>query len=352
MNFDFYKGKTVLITGHTGFKGSWLSLILSNLGANVVGYSLAPKKDNNLFSILQLDKKVTSIISDIRDKNFVNSIFDKYQPQIVFHLAAQPLVRDSYLAPHYTYDVNINGTLNVLDSVYKTRSVKSFVNVTTDKVYKNNETDRFFKEGDPLDGYDPYSNSKSCSDLITNCYKRCFLNDSNVAVSIVRAGNVIGGGDFSKDRIIPDCINAAIENKSIVIRNPNSIRPYQYVLEPLFAYLLIAREQYENKKISGTYNIGPNPKDCVTTKELVDMFCKEWGNGSNWISKNDSNAPHEANFLKLDCEKIKTTFNWNPIFSISDAIKKVCDWYKAYFSNKNILNLTLDQINEYQDKIN
>lgn len=352
MNFDFYKGKTVLITGHTGFKGSWLSLILSNLGANVVGYSLAPKKDNNLFSILQLDKKVTSIISDIRDKNFVNSIFGKYQPQIVFHLAAQPLVRDSYLAPHYTYDVNINGTLNVLDSVYKTRSVKSFVNVTTDKVYKNNETDRFFKEGDPLDGYDPYSNSKSCSDLITNCYKRCFLNDSNVAVSIVRAGNVIGGGDFSKDRIIPDCINAAIENKSIVIRNPNSIRPYQYVLEPLFAYLLIAREQYENKKISGTYNIGPNPKDCVTTKELVDMFCKEWGNGSNWISKNDSNAPHEANFLKLDCEKIKTTFNWNPIFSISDAIKKVCDWYKAYFSKKNILNLTLDQINEYQDNIN
>lgn len=350
-NFDFYKGKTVLVTGLTGFKGSWLGFILSNLGADVIGYSLEPIEKTSLYSILKLEKKVNSIISDIRDREKLNEVIKKYKPEIVFHLAAQPLVRESYLDPYYTYDVNFNGTLNILDSVLKSNSVKSFVNVTTDKVYRNNETNIAFKEDFSLDGYDPYSNSKSCSDLVTQCYKRCFFEKNDVAISTVRAGNVIGGGDFSKDRIIPDCVRAAKKSKDIVIRNPNSIRPYQHVLEPLFAYLLIAKEQYNNIQLSGSYNIGPNSEDCVTTRELVELFCKEWGNGLKWICNTELNAPHEANFLKLDCEKIKSTFDWRPLLNISEAVNLVCSWSKSYLNKDNVENITLDQINAYLDMI-
>lgn len=350
-NFNLYNGKTVLVTGHTGFKGSWLSLILQHLGANVVGYSLSPETEENLFSILNLSKKVTSVIADIRDKTKLGETFQKYKPEIVFHLAAQPLVRKSYSNPFYTYDVNVNGTLNVLDAIQKTPSVKSFINVTTDKVYKNEELNIPFEEGFALDGYDPYSNSKSCSDLITQCYKRCFFDKCDIAVSTVRAGNVIGGGDFAEDRIIPDCVRAARKHESIVVRNPNSIRPYQHVLEPLFAYLWLALEQLKDHSLSGSYNIGPRMEDCVSTKQLVEIFCANWGEHINWKANIDPNSPHESNFLRLSCSKLNKVIGWKPQLNIKQAISLVCEWSKVYLNQGNIEKVTLRQIDQYTDLI-
>lgn len=346
-NFNLYNGKTVLVTGHTGFKGSWLCLILRHLGAKVVGYSLLPDTEENLFSILNLSEKMSSVIADIRDKQSLNETFHKYQPEIVFHLAAQPLVRKSYLQPYYTYDVNVNGTLNVLDSIQKTSSVRSFINVTTDKVYKNEELNIPFEENYALDGFDPYSNSKSCSDLITQCYKRCFFDKNNVAVSSVRAGNVIGGGDFAEDRIIPDCIRAARKNEIIEVRNPNSIRPYQHVLEPLFAYLSLAIEQEKDPLLSDCYNIGPRMEDCISTKRLVEIFCDCWGNHINWKANIEPNSPHEANFLKLNCRKLNKAIDWTPQLNITQAVSMVCEWSKAYLEHENLEKIMISQIDQY-----
>ena len=261
-DLNFYKGKNVFVTGHTGFKGSWLCKILSDAGANVTGYSLGPPTEPDLFSISEIEKNINSVIGDINDYEKLKTAFDKSKPEIVFHLAAQPLVRESYKDPAYTYRTNVMGTVNILECVRNSNCVRSFLNVTTDKVYKNKEWEWGYRENEELDGFDPYSNSKSCSELVTHSYINSFFNnDDPPAVSTARAGNVIGGGDFAADRIIPDCVRAMQEGKEIILRNPNSTRPYQHVLEPLSVYMMIAEKQYENKKYASSYNVGPDECD-------------------------------------------------------------------------------------------
>ena len=330
-DLSFYKGKRVFVTGHTGFKGGWLCRILQYAGAEVTGYSLPAPTVPSLFETAHIAEDMVSIIGDIRDRDKLYAAFDDAKPEIVLHLAAQPIVRDSYKDPVYTYETNVIGTVNILECVRRNRNtVKSFLNVTTDKVYKNNEWCWGYRENEPLDGYDPYSNSKSCSELVTHSYQRSFFAEGEVAISTARAGNVIGGGDFSNDRIIPDCIRAAVQGKEVVVRNPHSTRPYQHVLEPLFAYLMIAKSQYEDGAKAGYYNVGPDECDCVTTGELVDLFCKYWGNGIVRVDRPEANAPHEANFLSLDCSKVKSTFGWKPRWHITDAVEKTVEWTKAW----------------------
>lgn len=341
-NLSFYKNKNVFITGVTGFKGSWLAYILSSAGANVTGYALKPPTDPSLFEIISLNSRINYIEGDVRDLRYMQEAFCKTEPEIVFHLAAQPIVRESYNDPVYTYETNVMGTVNILECVRKSNTVRSFLNVTTDKVYKNREWEWGYRENEELDGYDPYSNSKSCSELVTHSYKRSFFNDSNIAISTARAGNVIGGGDFAKDRIIPDCVRAAAENRSVNIRNPYSTRPYQHVLEPLYAYLMIAAMQEEDIKYAGYYNVGPNESDCFETGRLVETFVKSWGDGLSWIDSHDENAPHEANFLKLDCSKLKKTFGWKPHWDLTTALDKTAEWYKIWLEG-NDTTLCMDK---------
>ena len=343
---EFYKNKHVFVTGHTGFKGAWLCKILADSGAVVTGYSLEPPTNPSLFRIAKIADNITSIIGDICDYNSLKSAFDNAQPEIVMHLAAQPIVREGYRNPAYTYKTNVMGTVNILECVRNSNCVKSFLNVTTDKVYLNKEWQWGYRENEELDGFDPYSNSKSCSELVTHSYKNSFFADGKTAISTARAGNVIGGGDFASDRIIPDCIRAKSENRDIIVRNPHSIRPYQHVLEPLFAYLMIAEKQYYNTKLSGWYNVGPDECDCVTTGELVKLFCKFW-EGTNWKNVAEENAPHEANFLKLDCSKIKSTFGWKPRWHIAEAIEKTVEWSKIYLAGGDVSVIMNKQIEEY-----
>ena len=350
MNLDFYKGKKVLVTGHTGFKGSWLCRILALAGAEVTGYSLEPPTDPSLFHIANIEKDINSIVGDIRNLEDLSKVFNAVQPEIVFHLAAQPIVRDSYKNPVYTYETNVMGTVNLLECVRLNKCVKSVLNVTTDKVYKNNEWEWGYRENEPLDGFDPYSNSKSCSELVTHSYKNSFFNEDQVRVSTARAGNVIGGGDFANDRIIPDCIRAAERREPIIVRNPHSTRPFQHVLEPLFAYLMIAQKQYEDKKYEGYYNVGPDDADCITAGILVDMFCNKWGEGQTWEDK-FVGGPHEANFLKLDCSKLKSTFAWKPCWNVETAIEKTVEWSKCYLNNGNIRDCMDKQIKEFYSHI-
>jgi len=332
----FYKGKRVFVTGHTGFKGTWLCRMLTNAGAIVTGYSLEPPTDPNLFSLSGLEGKMTSVIGDIRDLPSLKAAFDAAAPEIVLHLAAQPIVRDSYRDPHYTYETNVMGTVNLLECVRLSDSVRSVLNVTTDKVYHNNEWCWGYREDEPLDGFDPYSNSKSCSELVTHSYINSFFSDGRVAVSTARAGNVIGGGDFANDRIIPDCVRAMADGKVIGVRNPHSTRPYQHVLEPLGVYLMIAYKQYEDNRFAGFYNVGPDDCDCVTTGDLVDLFCRTWGEGASWDNQADPNAPHEANFLKLDCSKLKATFGWTPRWHMAECMDMTCRFAKVWLSGGDI----------------
>ena len=340
---DFYRGKTVLVTGHTGFKGSWLCRILVNAGANVIGYSLGLPTSPALFTFADVENNMTSLMGDIRDYEHLKSVFDAYQPEIVFHLAAQPIVRDSYKDPRYTYETNVMGTVNLLECCRLTKSVKSVLNVTTDKVYLNDDIpDHPFREDEPLDGYDPYSNSKSCSELVTHSYKKCFFTDGSCAVSTARAGNVIGGGDFANDRIIPDCVRAVEHGEAIIVRNPYSTRPYQHVLEPLAVYLEIVARQYADKKFEGYYNVGPDDCDCVTTGELVDKFCRAWGNGLTWVNRHDG-GPHEAAFLKLDNTKIKRVFGWTPRWHIDETMQKIVEWTSVYFDDPTAVPAEMDR---------
>lgn len=334
-DINFYKGKKVFITGHTGFKGSWLCKILTNVGAEVTGYSLNPPTSPSLFEIAKIEDDIHSVIGDIRYLDSLKSVFDEAQPEIVLHLAAQPIVRDSYNDPRYTYETNVMGTVNICECVRKSKTVKSFLNVTTDKVYLNKEWNWGYRENEELDGYDPYSNSKSCSELVTHSYINSFFNEMGIAVSTARAGNVIGGGDFANDRIIPDCVRAAIKNDDIVVRNPFSTRPYQHVLEPLYAYLMIAAMQYEDNKYAGYYNVGPDDIDCYQTGAIVDVFVSKWGDNMKWINQYDG-GPHEADFLKLDCSKLKATFNWKPHWNLDTAIEKVCEWSKCWINNEDV----------------
>lgn len=348
---EFFKGKKILITGHTGFKGSWLCRILVNLGADVTGYSLEPPTNPSLFEICDVEKNINSVIGDVRDLEKLKKVFSEVQPEIVLHLAAQPLVRDSYKRPVYTYETNVMGTVNIMECVRLNPCVKSFLNVTTDKVYHNNEWEWGYRENEPLDGFDPYSNSKSCSELVTHSYKNSFFSDKRTAISTARAGNVIGGGDFAADRIIPDCVRAAEKKETIIVRNPNSTRPYQHVLEPLFAYLMIAQKQYEDISFEGYYNVGPDDCDCVTTGKLVSVFCDEFGDGIQWKDVSEKNAPHEANFLKLDCSKLKKTFGWSPVWTINKTVEKVVEWTKVYFDKGNIAEVMDKQISEFMSDI-
>ena len=348
--FSFYKGKKVLVTGHTGFKGTWLCMMLKRAGAIVTGYSLSPPTTPNLFTICGLEKEINSVIGDIRDKEHLQKVFDETQPEIVFHLAAQPIVRESYKDPVYTYETNVMGTVYLLECVRNTKSVVSVLNVTTDKVYYNNEWEWGYRETDPLDGYDPYSNSKSCSELVTHSYKSSFFSDGRVKVSTARAGNVIGGGDFAKDRIIPDCVRAMEKKIPIIVRNPYSTRPYQHVLEPLFVYLLIAYKQYEDRKYEGYYNVGPDDSDCLTTGNIVTMFCDKWQENATWEDKYDG-GPHEANFLKLDCSKLKHTFGWKCAWNVEEAIEKTVEWSKVYRDQGDIVGCMNQQMDEFYKKV-
>ncbi len=336
MDFSFYKGKRVFVTGHTGFKGSWLCRMLVRQGAIVTGYSLAAPTEPNLFSMADLENNMTSVIGDVRDFASLKAAFDAARPEIVLHLAAQPIVRDSYKDPRYTYETNVMGTVNLLECVRLSEGVRSVLNVTTDKVYRNNEWCWGYREDEHLDGFDPYSNSKSCSELVTHSYVSSFLQAKGIAVSTARAGNVLGGGDFANDRIIPDCVRAMAEKKTIGVRNPASTRPYQHVLEPLSVYLLIAQRQYEDPRFAGCYNVGPDECDCVTTGELVDLFCRTWGEGAAWENQAEEGAPHEANFLKLDCSKLKSVFGWRPRWHIDTCIEMTCRFSKIYLANGSV----------------
>ena len=338
-----YNGKKILITGNTGFKGSWLTHILLSVGAEVTGYALEPPTEPNLFTIAGLAGhcNLHQVTADVRDLDKLLNTFKESRPEIVFHLAAQPIVRDSFKDPVNTYSTNVMGTVNVCEAVRQTESVRSFLNVTTDKVYRNNEWEWGYRETDILDGLDPYSNSKSCSELVTHAYCDSFFTDGHVAVSTARAGNVIGGGDFSNDRIIPDCVRTVATAKDtnsseavINVRNPYSTRPYEHVLEPLFAYMMIAMKQYEDVSYAGYYNVGPDDIDCVATGDLVGLFCDTWNEKSDikasWVNKAEPDAPHEANLLKLDCSKIKKTFGWQPTWRISEAINQTVNWTRVW----------------------
>lgn len=350
MYLSFYKGKKVLITGHTGFKGSWMCKMLVNAGAEVSGYALDAPTNPNLFSLCKVSDKMNSVKGDIRDLGHLLQVFDVVKPEIVIHMAAQPIVRDSYKEPVYTYDVNVMGTVNVLECMRKCNSVKSFINVTTDKVYLNREWEWGYRENEELNGYDPYSNSKSCSELVTSSFKKSFFDDREIAITTARAGNVIGGGDFANDRIIPDCIKAAKNGKEIIVRNPYSTRPYQHVLEPVAAYLLIAQAQYDNRDLAGNYNIGPDEADCWTTGKLVTLFCKTWNkimeSDISWKNVNDG-GPYEAGFLKLDCSKVKSAFGWKPHWNINTTMEKIVEWTKVYLTGGNIADCMDRQIEEF-----
>ena len=350
VDLSFFKGKRVLLTGHTGFKGSWMSRILVNAGAELTGYSLAPCGESNLFELSDVKPRMNSVIGDIRDLSKLMDTFQQIQPEIVIHMAAQPIVRDSYKDPVYTYETNVMGTVNILECIRQTASVRSFLNVTTDKVYKNNEWEWGYRENEPLDGYDPYSNSKSCSELVTHSYKSSFFQEREIAISTARAGNVIGGGDFANDRIIPDCIRALERKEDIIVRNPHSTRPYQHVLEPVMAYLMIVKEQYENLGLAGYYNVGPDETDCINTGKLVDMFCQKWGEGAKWINQYDG-GPHEANFLKLDCSKLKRTFEWSTTWGVSEALDKVIEWTRVYFDKGDIPAVMDKQIEAFNNNM-
>ncbi len=346
----FYKNKKVLLTGHTGFKGAWMCQLLTMLGADVTGYALEAPTKPSLFELCRLSEQVNSIVGDIRDLEHLKKVFEEVQPEIVIHMAAQPLVRESYKNPVYTYETNVMGTVNILECVRVTSSVKSFLNVTTDKVYLNKEWEWGYRETEELNGFDPYSNSKSCSELVTSSYVNSFFRNREIAISTARAGNVIGGGDFAEDRIIPDCIRAIEAQQDIVVRNPFSTRPYQHVLEPLYAYLMIVAAQYHDTRYAGNYNVGPNDVDCWTTGRLVTLFCDTWNQETEgnitWIDQYDG-GPHEANFLKLDCSKLKKTFDWKPRWNVEMAMKKIVEWSMVYQNQGDVSSCMRRQIEEF-----
>lgn len=365
MKLDFYQTKKVLITGHTGFKGSWMCKALVTAGAHVTGYALAAPTEPSLFEMCDLASKMNSVEGDIRDIEHLLAVFEEVQPEIVIHMAAQPIVRDSYKDPVYTYETNVMGTVNICEAVRRTPSVRSFVNVTTDKVYLNKEWQWGYRENEELNGFDPYSNSKSCSELVTSSYKNSFFTDEYYqenygidapAVSTCRAGNVIGGGDFANDRIIPDCIRAVSAGREIVVRNPYSTRPYEHVLEPVMAYLMVAEAQYKDRSYASSYNVGPNDSDCWTTGELVQLFCDKWNavvdasgstlNKASWVNKHDG-GPHEANFLKLDCSRLKTTFGWSPVWNVETTMEKIVEWSVAYLQGEDVGAVMDKQIEEF-----
>ncbi|MFG6353461.1 MAG: CDP-glucose 4,6-dehydratase [Oscillospiraceae bacterium] len=342
---EFYRGKRVFLTGHTGFKGSWLCAILTMAGAQVTGYALPPASPS-LYELLHLDEKLDSVYGDVRDLDRLWEAFEQARPEIVFHLAAQPIVREGYRDPVGTYSTNVMGTVHLLECVRRAGTVRSVLNITTDKVYENRQWPWGYRESDGLNGIDPYANSKSCSELVTDSYRSSFLAGRGVAVSTARAGNVIGGGDFAPDRIIPDCVRAVRKGGAIRLRNPNSIRPYQHVLEPLSAYLLIAQRQYEDVGAAGSYNVGPDSRDCLTTGDLADLFCRAWGAPARWEHTGEA-GPHEDAILKLDCSKIQSVLGWRPRWHAERAVAETVAWTKAWMAGGNPYSCTEEQISAF-----
>lgn len=349
-DYGFYQDKKVLITGHTGFKGAWMCHVLKELGAKVTGYALPAPTAPSLFGLTGIEKEMQSLEGDIRNLESLRKVVMQTEPEIVIHMAAQPIVRESYLNPVYTYETNVMGTVNILECIRSSESVKSFVNVTTDKVYLNKEWEWGYRENEELNGFDPYSNSKSCSELVTSCYVNSFLKDKKIAVSTARAGNVIGGGDFAKDRIIPDCMRAIQEKKELILRNPTSTRPYQHVLEPIFAYLLIAAKQYGDMDLAGSYNVGPKEESCLSTGALVEEFSRQWEQQTGiklmWHKQEDA-GPHEANFLKLDCSKIRNILGFEPKWDYATMLCKTVEWMKVYLQDGDVVSVMKKQIHEY-----
>jgi CDP-glucose 4,6-dehydratase len=343
INNDFWQGKRVFVTGHTGFKGSWLCELLLALGANVTGYALAPKASPSLWNICGLDGRIESHIGDVRNIEGMRTVFESARPEVVFHLAAQPLVMESYKAPRYTYETNVIGTVNLLECIRGTDCVRSVVNVTTDKVYLNRESGEDYSEDDFLNGYDPYSNSKSCSELVTSSYINSFFKGKPISVSTARSGNVIGGGDFAENRIIPDCAREIAAGKAIGIRNPVSVRPYQFVLDTLCAYLLIAEKQWENPGFAGSYNIAPDA--AANNGSLATMFCEAWGSGTRW-EQISVEQPHEAKLLSLNCDKIKSILGWRPQYSTKQAVTHSAEWYREFYSGGDANAVMMGQIRE------
>ena len=345
---DSYKGKRVLLTGHTGFKGLWLSLLLLREGAAVTGFSLdAPtaggREALERFGIL---KELRDVRGDVRDLAALRRAFDAAHPEVVFHLAAQPIVRESYRQPVETFAANVMGTVNVLECIRTSDTVRSALIVTTDKVYENREWAWGYRENEPLLGYDPYSASKSCAEIAVYSYRQSFLTAQDVRISTARAGNVIGGGDFAPDRIIPDCIRAAVRGQTIEIRNPHATRPYQHVLEPLSAYLMLTARQAEDNTLVGGWNVGPDDADCVTTGALADLFCRAWGDGACWQTHTD-HGPHEAHFLKLDCSKIKSVLGWRPRWHITEAVENTVAWAKEWEAGADMRRVTEAQMDAF-----
>lgn len=349
---NFWQGKKVFVTGHTGFKGSWLSIWLHSLGAKVTGYSLQPPTVPSLFELCKVDELVHSLIGDVRDGEKLKNAMLEAKPDIVIHMAAQPLVRDSYKNPAETYGINVMGTVNLFEAVRSTKSVKAVVNVTTDKCYENKEWAWGYRENEPMGGYDPYSNSKGCSELVTAAYRTSFFNPQeyekhSVAVATARAGNVIGGGDWAAERLIPDCISALIKNEKIIIRNPNAIRPWQHVLEPLSGYLILAQRLYtDGTTFAEGWNFGPNDSDAKSVEWIVQKMCGMWGEGAAY-EVDKGNHPHEAHYLKLDCSKAKMRLNWHPRWHLEETLTNIIDWVNVYSNQADMRTACLQQIDNY-----
>ncbi len=346
----FWRNKKVLITGHTGFKGSWLALYLHHMGAKVLGYSLPAPSKPSLFEVCALDKKITSHIGDIRNFEELFETVKAFEPEFVFHLAAQALVRPSYENPLETYSTNVMGTAHVLETCRKVSSIKTIINVTSDKCYENNETGQLYKETDRLGGHDPYSNSKACAELVASAYRSSFFNNQpGKALASVRAGNIIGGGDWAHARLIPDCIQAVWQNNPIVIRNPQAIRPWQHVLEPVFGYTLLAEKLSQDpKKYSGAWNFGPEEASCRNVEEVVGKIINNWGSGSFSVTPSEL---HEAQTLKLDSTKAKTSLGWHPRWNLDKTVSVLVEWYQKFYKNEDMDKITLRQIEDYEKSI-
>lgn len=352
INNIFWQDKRVLLTGHTGFKGGWLSLWLQSMGARVTGYALAPPTNPSLFEIADVGKGMTSIIGDIRDLDKLRAVFSEHKPEIVIHMAAQPLVRYSYVEPVETYSTNVMGTVNLLEAVRSTDSVKAVVNVTSDKCYENREWIWSYRENEAMGGYDPYSNSKGCAELVTAAYRNSYFhpekyNEHGVAIASGRAGNVIGGGDWADDRLIPDIMRAITDGRPVNIRNPHAIRPWQHVLEPLTGYLVLAQKLYEEgAAFAEGWNFGPNDEDAKPVQWIVEKLTKAWGEGASW-ALDGGNHPHEAHYLKLDCSKAKARLDWHPRWHLDEALAAIIDWQRAYRDGTDMRDVTIRQINAY-----
>lgn len=352
----FWQNKKVLITGCTGFKGSWLTIWLNSLGAEIYGYALTPPTIPSMWDDMQLEKLCTNVCyADIRDHSKLKHFIIDSGVEIIIHMAAQPLVRYSYTHPRETYEVNVMGIVNLLDAVRETDTVKAVVNVTSDKCYENKEWVWAYRENEPMGGYDPYSNSKGCSELVTSAFVNSYFSDTEnkTAIASARAGNVVGGGDWAEDRLIPDIIRSFSSNQEVFIRHPNAVRPWQHVLEPLSGYLTLSERLYtEGTKYSGGWNFGPLDNDNKTVEQIVSKMCSIWGNNAFWAKDVNEQHPHEANLLRLDCSKSRILLGWHPIWDSETALEKLTLWYKAYFAQQqDMLNLSRQQIDEYMRRL-